>query len=152
MPTIFKHPQDLLNAAGIRLADSQWLTITQERIQKFADATDDQQWIHVDPVRAAKGPFGKCIAHGYLTLSLVNHFMPQLIEVQGISMGINYGCDRVRFPAAVPVGSKLRGIGEITKVEEIKGCIQATIRVTVELAGGDRPACVVDTINRYYPS
>lgn len=137
---------------GEQLGVSEWLEIDQDRINLFADATGDHQWIHVDPVKAKEGPFGKCIAHGYLTLSLVNLFLPQIIDVQGISMGVNYGMDKVRFPAPVPVGSRVRGSGELVKVEEVKGSIQATTRVTVEIEGNDRPACVVDTISRYTPA
>ena len=152
MPRIFKTPADLKSALGEHLGYSEWLEITQDRINKFADATGDQQWIHVDPERAKQGPFGACIAHGYLTLALVNLFLPQIVEVQGISMGVNYGSDRLRFPAPVPVGSRIRGGAELTQVEEVKGGVQATIRVTVEVEGQDRPACVVETISRYYPT
>ena len=136
---------------GRHLGYSDWLEITQERIDQFAEATGDHQWIHVDPERAKAGPFGACIAHGYLTLALASYFLPRIVEVQGISMGVNYGTDRVRFPAPVPVGSRVRGGAELTKVEEVKGGMQATIRVTVEIDGSERPACVVDTISRYYP-
>jgi acyl dehydratase len=125
--------------------------MTQERINQFADATGDHQWIHVDPERAKSGPFGACIAHGYLTLSLVSMFLPLIVDVRGIRMGVNYGVDRVRFPAPVRVGSRIRGGGELVNVEEVKGGVQATIRVTVEIEGSDRPACVVDTISRYFP-
>ncbi len=152
MPRIFKTPLDLKSALGEHLGYSDWLEMTQDRIDKFADATGDQQWIHVDPERAKQGPFGACIAHGYLTLALVNLFLPQIVEVQGISMGVNYGSDRLRFPAPVPVGSRIRGGAELTQVEEVKGGVQATIRVTVEVEGQDRPACVVETISRYYPT
>ncbi len=151
MPRIFKTPADLKSALGEHLGYSEWLEMTQDRIDKFADATGDHQWIHVDPERAREGPFGACIAHGYLTLALVNLFLTQIVEVQGISMGVNYGSDRLRFPAPVPVGSRIRGGGELTRVEEVKGGVQATIRVTVEVEGQDRPACVVETISRYYP-
>ena len=151
MARIFKTPQDLKSAVGEHLGYSDWLEMTQDRIDRFAEATGDHQWIHVDPERARGGPFGACIAHGYLTLSLVNLFLPQIVEVQGISMGVNYGSDRLRFPAPVPVGSRIRGGGELTRVEEVKGGVQATIRVTVEVEGQDRPACVVETISRYYP-
>ena len=127
------------------------MVVTQERIQLFADATDDQQWIHVDPARAAQGPFGAPIAHGYLTLSLVNRFLPEIVQVHGISMGVNYGADRIRFPAPVKVGSRIRGGAELIDVENTKdGGVQAKIRVTVEIEGSERPACVVDTISRYY--
>lgn len=151
MTTVFKTPMELKDAVGQALGESDWLEIDQQRINTFADATGDHQWIHVDPERAKDGPFGKCIAHGYLSLSLVNLFLPQIIDVQGISMGVNYGCEKVRFPAPVPVGSRLRGRGELLEVEEVKGGIQSTVRVTVEIEGSDRPACVVNTISRYYP-
>jgi acyl dehydratase len=150
---IFERPQDLKAAVGQELGASDWLEITQERIDLFADATGDHQWIHVDPDRAAHGPFGRTIAHGYLTLSLVNLFLPQILEVRGISMGVNYGSDKLRFPAPVPVGSRVRGRGELVDVEETKdGGVQAKIRVTVEIEGGARPGCVVETISRYYPA
>jgi acyl dehydratase len=152
MTTVFKSPLDMKAKEGEHLGESEWLQIDQDRINLFADATGDHQWIHVDPVKAKDGPFGACIAHGYLTLSLVNLFLPQIIDVQGISMGVNYGMDKVRFPSPVPVGSKVRGVGELIKVEEIKGSIQSTVRVTVEIEGADRPACVVDTISRYTPA
>jgi acyl dehydratase len=153
MPTVFATPRDLLAAVGKPLGASGWLEITQERIQQFADATGDQQWIHVDPERAKSGPFGKTIAHGYLTLSLVNCFLPEIVEVRGISMGVNYGCDKVRFPAPVPVGSRIRGVGELVAAEEVKGgAVQATVRVTVEVEGSTRPACVADTISRFVPA
>jgi acyl dehydratase len=151
MTTVFKQPQDLIAAVGQNLGASDWLEIDQQRINLFADATGDHQWIHVDPERAKTGPFGKCIAHGYLTLSLVNLFLPQIIDVQGISMGVNVGCERIRFPSPVPVGSKVRGVGELLSAEEMKGGIQSVVRVTIEIEGSDRPACVVDTISRYFP-
>ncbi len=152
MPTVFESPRDLAKAVGQQLGHSDWLEITQERIDRFAEATGDHQWIHVDPERARQGPFGATIAHGYLTQSLVNLFLPQIVEVRGISMGVNYGADRLRFPAPVPVGSRIRGSAELLEVEEIKGTVQAKIRVTVEIEGSDRPACVIDTISRYYPA
>jgi acyl dehydratase len=145
----FDSAQALLASKGQDLGCSDWLEITQQRIDLFAEATGDHQWIHVDPVRAAQGPFGRCIAHGYLTQSLVNLFLPQLMEVQNLQMGVNYGCDKVRFPAAVPVDSRIRGRGEVIAVEQIKSAIQATVRVTVEIEGSERPGCVVDTISRY---
>ena len=151
MTMVFKTPADLKTAVGQHLGYSDWLEITQERINQFADATGDHQWIHVDPERAKSGPFGACIAHGYLTLSLVNMFLPHIVEVRGIRMGVNYGADKVRFPAPVRVGARIRGGGELIKVDDVKGGVQATIRVTVEIDGSDRPACVVDTISRYYP-
>lgn len=152
MATVFETPTDLKNAVGKQLGVSDWLEIDQQRIDKFADATGDHQWIHVDPERAKNGPFGATIAHGYLTQSLVNYFLPQIVEVHGISMGVNYGANRIRFPAPVPVGSRIRGSAELLGVEETKdGGVQATIRVTVEIEGSERPGCVIDTISRYYP-
>lgn len=152
MATIFNHPSELEAAEGKHLGVSDWLEIDQARIDKFAEATGDDQWIHVDPERAKEGPFGATIAHGYLTQSLVNYFLPQIIDVRGISMGVNYGADKLRFPAPVPVGSRVRGSAELLKVEEVKGgAIQATVRVTVEIEGSDRPGCVIDTISRYIP-
>jgi acyl dehydratase len=150
MKPVFESAESLLAAVGQPLGSSQWLTITQDRINTFADATDDHQWIHVDPVRAKEGPFGACIAHGYLTLALVARFQPELLEVK-MKMGVNYGCDKVRFPAPVPVGSRIRGVGQLIAAEMTKdGGVQATIRVTVEIDGSDRPACVVDSVSRYY--
>lgn len=151
MATVFETPTELKAAVGKHLGYSDWLEISQDRIDRFADATGDHQWIHVDPERAKQGPFGATIAHGYLTQSLVNHFLPQIIEVRGISMGINYGADRLRFPAPVPVNSRIRGGAELLEVQEVKGTIQAKIRVTIEIQGSERPACVIDTISRYYP-
>ena len=152
MATIFQTPAELSSSIGKHLGHSAWMEVTQERIQLFADATDDQQWIHVDPERAKQGPFGAPIAHGYLTLSLVNRFLPEIVEVRGISMGVNYGADRIRFPAPVKVGSRIRGGAELIEVENTKdGGVQAKIRVTVEIEGSERPAGVVDTISRYYP-
>ena len=152
MATIFENPRDLLGKDGTRLDTADWLTIDQSRIDAFADCTGDHQWIHVDPVRAKDGPFGATIAHGYLTLALVNLFMPQIIEVRRFSAGVNVGMDKTRFLSPVIVGSRIRGTGEIVSAEEVKGgAIQAVIRVTVEIEGQDKPACVVDTINRYFP-
>ncbi len=153
MPTLFETPAELQNSIGEHLGYSDWLTITQARIDLFAEATGDHQWIHVEPERAKEGPFGACIAHGYLTQSLVNYFLPQIVEVRGIAMGINYGSDRVRFPAPVPVGSRIRGGGELISAESTRDdAIQAVVRVTVEIEGSDRPGCVIDTISRYYPA
>ena len=150
MARIFESPRALLQAAGEQLGPTDWLVIDQARIDRFADATGDHQWIHVDPVRAALGPFGATIAHGYLTLSLVNCFLPQLMEVRNVAMGINYGVDRVRFPAVVRAGSRVRGRGEILSAEEVKDAVQVIVRVTVEIEGGAKPACVADTISRFY--
>jgi len=151
MVKVFSSPFALKEFEGQSLGETEWIEITQERINLFADATGDHQWVHVDPERAQDGPFGACIAHGYLSLSLINLFLPQIIDVQGISMGVNYGCNKVRFPSPVIVGSKVRGVAELLQVEEIKGTIQAIIQVTVEIEGKEKPACVVETISRYYP-
>lgn len=153
MPSVFETPAELEKAVGAKLGESEWLLVTQERVNLFAEATDDHQWIHVDPERAREGPFGGPIAHGYLTLSLVNRFLPEIIVVKGISMGVNYGVDRVRFPAPVRVGSRVRGRGELLEAERQKdGSVQAKVRVTVEIEGGAKPACVAETISRYYPA
>ena len=150
MATVFENGDAILAAVGQKLGSSEWLTITQERVNLFADATDDHQWIHVDPLRAKDGPFGACIAHGYLTLSLVSSFLPQILTVR-MKMGVNYGSDKVRFPNAVKVGARVRGSGELIAAEKTKdGGVQATIRVTVEIEGESRPGCVADTISRYY--
>ena len=130
---------------------SNWLTIDQERVNGFADVTGDHQWIHVDVEKARDGPFGTTIAHGYLTMSLVNVFLPELVEVRGFSHAVNVGADRLRFLAPVTVGSRIRAIGEIVAVEEIKGGIQQVVRVTIEIEGSEKPACIIDTISRYYP-
>ena len=152
MPRIFTSPRDLLGQQGTILDASDWLTIEQDRIDDFGRITGDLQWIHVDPARAKSGPFGATIAHGYLTLSLVNMFMPQMIEVRRFSAGVNVGMDKTRFLSPVLVGSRIRGTGEIVSAEEVRGdAIQAVIRVTVEIDGKDKPACVVDTIHRYFP-
>lgn len=152
MAVVFESPRDLIGKEGTALDASDWLLIDQARIDAFAECTGDHQWIHVDPVRAKDGPFGATVAHGYLTLSLVNMFLPQMIEVRRFSAGVNVGMDRTRFLAPVLVGSRVRGTGEIVKVEEVKGgAIQSTVRVTVEIEGSDKPACVIDTISRYFP-
>lgn len=141
----------VLAAVGQDLGVTPWLDIAQERIDTFADATGDHQWIHTDPVRAQSGPFGRTIAHGYLTLSLANFFLPQLVQFQGLKMGVNYGCEKVRFPAPVPVGSRVRGHGAVVAAEPIKGDgVQVTVRITVQIEGSDKPGCVVDTISRLF--
>ncbi len=151
MTKIFAKPADLVGAEGTQLGPTEWLLIDQDRVNGFAEVTGDHQWIHVDVERAKQGPFGGTIAHGYLTMSLVNYFLPQLIEVQGFAHAVNVGADRLRFLAPVKVGSRIRGVGEIVGVEEVKGAIQSIVRVKVEIEGADKPACVVDTISRYFP-
>jgi acyl dehydratase len=147
--TVLDGVDAVLAAAGTHLGYSDWLEITQDRIDGFAEATGDHKWIHVDPEKAKDGPFGTTIAHGYLTLSLSNYFLPQIVEVQGISMGINYGVDKVRFPTPVPVGSRIRAGAELLAVQEIEGGVQATTRVTIELEGAPKPACVIESLSRY---
>ena len=151
MATIFDHPADLLGQEGTPLGPTEWLPIDQDRVDGFAEVTGDHQWIHVDVERARSGPFGGTIAHGYLTMSLVNLFLPDLIEVRGFAHAVNVGADRLRFLAPVKVGSRIRAVGELVSAEEVKGAIQSVVRVTVEIEGGDKPACVVDTISRYFP-
>ncbi|MCH4874647.1 MULTISPECIES: MaoC family dehydratase [Pseudomonas] len=149
MSTLFSSAAQLLAAQGQDLGRTDWLELTQERINLFAEATGDHQWIHVDPERAASGPFGACIAHGYLTLALANLFMPQLMQFDNLAMGVNYGSDRLRFPAVVKVGSRVRGHGQIVQVEVLGAALQAVVRISVEIEGSERPGCVVDTISRY---
>lgn len=131
------------------LGTTEWLLVDQERVNTFADATGDHQWIHVDPARAAQGPFGGTIAHGLLTLALLPQFQLQLIRVDNISMGINYGYNKVRFVNPVRVGSKLRARGEVTNIEQKPGAVDVTILTTVEIDGADKPACVAESISRY---
>jgi acyl dehydratase len=149
MTTTFDSPKEMLGAIGAKLGPTEWVTITQDQIDKFADATLDNQWIHVDTERAKAGPFGAPIAHGYLTMSLAGHFLGEMVRVSGITMGINYGTEKVRFPSPVPVGSRLRATGEIIDAKEVPGGVQTTIRVTIDRDGGDKPAAIVDTVSRY---
>jgi acyl dehydratase len=149
MAKSFGSTQDLLAAVGEDLGTTEWTTLGQGRIDQFAEATGDHQWIHVDAERAKAGPFGTTIAHGYLTLSLCAPFLGELAHVGGISMGINYGIDKARFIAPVPAGSRVRGRGEVVSVSEVAGGVQAVVRITIELEGSDKPAAVVDTVSRY---
>ncbi len=149
---VFETPQAMLGLIDEALGVSDWVQIDQDRIDGFAHVTGDDQWIHVDPERAKTGPFGATIAHGYLTVSLANLFLPQIIEVRGFSMGVNVGVDNIRFLAPVRVGSRLRGSGLLLHAEEAKaGSVQATVRITIEIEGEAKPACVLDAISRYYP-
>ena len=141
----------LTDLVGTHLGYSDWLEITQERVNTFADATGDHQWIHVDPERAAKeSPFGGPIAHGYLTLSLGPVLMPQILRVNGTKMGVNYGCSKVRFPSPVPVGSNLRLGAHLDAVDDLGGgWAQISMTFTFEVEGADKPACVAGIIFRY---
>jgi acyl dehydratase len=139
----------LTDAVGTDLGATEWLTISQERINQFADATGDHQWIHVDVEAAEKGPFGGTIGHGYLTMSLCAPFLGQLCTVGGISMGINYGVEKARFITPVPAGGRVRGTGEIVSAAEIPGGVQAVVKITIELEGAAKPAAVVETVTRY---
>jgi acyl dehydratase len=136
--------------AGADLGASGWLTISQDRVNTFADATDDHQWIHVDPVRAAHGPFATAIAHGYLTLSLIIPLFNELLTIEGVTMGVNYGLEKVRFPAPVPVGSRIRLLGQVGGVEDVTGGVEMRVSFTVEIEGGQKPACVAEAIYRQY--
>lgn len=156
MAKVFEKPGDLLGSEGTKLGPTEWMEIAQDRVDGFAEVTEDHQWIHVDSERAKDGPFGGTIAHGYLTMSLVNYFLPQMIEVRGFSHAVNVGADRLRFLSPVRVGGRVRGTGEIVQAKEIKGAIQSIVRVTVEIESddgqpSDKPACVIDTISRYFP-
>ena len=137
---------ELEAAVGTHVGHSEWHTITQEQIDAFAAATGDHQWIHVDPERAAQGPFGSTIAHGYLTLSLVPMLMWEIYAIEGVRMGVNYGADKLRFPAPVPVDSKVRAGVELLSITPGGGGHQLRSRVTIEREGGDKPVCVVDTV------
>ncbi|MBN3507264.1 MULTISPECIES: MaoC family dehydratase [Mycolicibacterium] len=146
---IFNGLDEFVAAKGSELGPTEWLEITQERVNLFADATDDHQWIHVDPEKAAGGPFGGTIAHGLLTLSLLPHFTHQLYRVDNIAMAINYGYNKVRFITPVRVGSKVRASAAIADVAQLDGAVQATMTVTVEIEGSDKPAAVAESIVRF---
>ena len=147
--TILDGPEAVIAALGSHLGQSEWLSIEQSRIDMFAEATGDHQWIHVDPERASSGPFGATIAHGYLTLALTNYFLPRIVEVRGFDAGINYGLDKVRFPAPVLVGSRVRAGVELSVVTEIVGGLQTEMKITVEVDGSDKPACVAIALSRW---
>jgi len=148
---VFESLAELRPLVGQEIAVSDWVEVTQQRIDQFAQATGDHQWIHVDPQRAAKGPFGTTIAHGYLTLSMLPLFSETAIELRGVRMSVNYGLNRVRFMSPVPVGSELRGRFRLVAIEDIAdNGLQITTEVTVERKGSDRPVCVAESIARRY--
>jgi acyl dehydratase len=149
--TNFENVAKLNEHVGQEVAVSDWLEVSQERINQFAEATEDRQWIHVDAERAAReSPFKQTIAHGFLTLSLFSELMKLAISVGGVRMGINYGLNRVRFISPVPAGARIRGRFKLDELEEIKGGVQATWSVTVEREGGDKPCCAAEWLVRYY--
>lgn len=150
MPIAAHRLGELRKLAGADLGPSDWLEITQDRINTFADATDDHQWIHVDPERARTGPFGRTIAHGYLTLALIIPLWTQILRVDGVGMAVNYGLNRVRFPTPVPVDSQIRLHATVAAAEEIRDGVQLTVEFTVELRGADKPAVVAEAVYRYY--
>lgn len=147
---IFENLAELAAFEGQEIGLTDWVLIDQQRIQRFADATDDQQWIHTDPQRAAAGPFGATIAHGFLTLSLLPKFFETAFKVREVRMGLNYGLNKVRFPAPVPVDSRLRGRFKLLAFEAIEGGAQLTVEVTVEREGAGKPVCVAESLTRQY--
>jgi acyl dehydratase len=149
---VFNSVDELEKAVGTHLGHSDWHTVTQKQIDTFADATGDHQWIHVDPEKAAQGPFGKTIAHGYLTLSLVPQLVWQVYKVENLAMGVNYGSNKVRFPAPVPVDSRIRAGVELVSLVPGGNGYQLTARVTIELEGSDKPACVAETVTILVPA
>ena len=148
--TVFEHLAELQPRVGETLGTSEWIEVDQRRIDLFAEATGDHQWIHVDPARAAAGPFGTTIAHGFLTLSLLPEMFADAFAVADTRMGVNYGLNRVRFTAPVPVGSRLRGRFKLLAYEPIAGGAQLTVEVTIEREGADRPVCIAESLTRRY--
>jgi acyl dehydratase len=147
--TVLDGIDEVRAAVGRTLGTSDWLEVTQDRVDQFADATGDHQWIHVDPVRAAAGPFGGPIAHGYLTLSLSNALLPEIVEIRGFSAGVNYGTGKVRFPSPVKVGSRIRARAELTAADDVAGGVQTTVVISIEVEGSDKPACVIESLSRW---
>ena len=145
---VFASAEQVQAAQGEHLGSSEWLTITQEQVNQFAEATLDHQWIHVDVERANAGPFGGPIAHGFLTLSLVSHLNQQIYRFENLTMGINYGTDKVRFPSPVKVGSRVRASSELAEVTETKDGLQLAVNTTVEIEGSDKPACAAQILTR----
>jgi acyl dehydratase len=146
---VFDSLDELSAAAGTELGVTEWHPVTQEQIKAFADATGDHQWIHVDVERAAAGPFGATIAHGFLTLSLTPTLLHEIYEVRGVSMAINYGANRVRFPAPLPSGSRVRARARLETVDDVSGGIQVVTHVEIEVEGGAKPCCVADLVSRF---
>ena len=150
MTTVLNGADELKAKVGEHLGYSSYHEVTQEQVNLFADATGDHQWIHVDPERAKSGPFGGPNAHGYLTLSLAPSLIPEIVQVHGFSMGVNYGCEKVRFPSPVPVGSNLRAGAELVGVDDVAGGVQVSMKLTFEVEGASKPSCVAEVVYRYY--
>ena len=146
MPRTFENLDAFRAAAGEELGTSDWITVTQDQINLFADATGDHQWIHVDPERAATGPFGTTVAHGYLTLSLLPVMQQSIYQIEGLTLGVNYGANKIRFPSPVPVDSRLRATATLREVSDISIGTQAVISFVVKLEGGEKPACIADVV------
>jgi acyl dehydratase len=148
--TVLESPAALLDHVGRPLGTSGWRDVTQSDVDRFAKATGDEQWIHVDVERAKSGPFGGTIAHGYMTLALIAPLFDDVLDIENMSMGVNYGLNRTRFPAPVPVGSRVRLSATVAAAEEIKGGVQIVAAVTIEREGGDKPVCIAEAVLRYY--
>ncbi len=151
MTTLIEGIEGVKALAGRHLGYSEWHEVTQEQVDRFADATGDHQWIHVDPERAAReSPFGGPVAHGYLTLALAPVLLSQIMRVSGITYGLNYGCNKVRFVSPVPVGAKVRAGAKVASVDEVQGGVQSVVEITFEIDGREKPACVAEVVYRYY--
>ena len=151
MPLVLKNPQALQEFVGKEIGVTEWFLVTRERIVQFAEATEDRQWIHVDPARAGReSPYGATIAHGFLTLSLISHLAHEVMRIEGVRLAVNYGLNRVRFPAAVRAESRIRGRVGLLALKQIADSLEAIFSVAVEIEGTEKPACVAEWIVRYY--
>ncbi|MGC1619004.1 MAG: MaoC family dehydratase [Candidatus Acidiferrum sp.] len=151
-PLVIKNPQSLKEFVAKEIGVTQWFQVSQQRIEQFAQATDDRQWIHLDRARASKeSPYGTTIAHGFLTLSLTSHFTKELLQIEnGVRLAVNYGLNRVRFPAAVRADSKIRARVALLALKEVAEAVEATYAVTIEIEGSEKPGCVAECVVRYY--
>jgi acyl dehydratase len=150
MTTTIKGADELKSRVGDHLGYSDWHEVTQEQVNQFAEATGDHQWIHVDPERAKSGPFGGPIAHGYLTLSMAPGLLHEVLIIEGFSMGVNYGINKLRFPAPVPVGKRLRVGATLKAADDVAGGVQPTLELNFEVEGQEKPACIAEVVYRYY--
>ena len=150
MTTTIKGADELKSRVGDHLGYSDWHEVTQEQVNQFAEATGDHQWIHVDPERAKSGPFGGPIAHGYLTLSMAPGLLQEVLTIEGFSMGVNYGINKLRFPAPVPVGKRLRVGATLKAADDVAGGVQPTLELSFEVEGQEKPACIAEVVYRYY--